>query len=96
MRIPQRAELGEGIAYFKHGYGIAVRDAAGEVDFDFGAHGEIDGVDAWRLQQFAASRLDRFEYASEEAIKADFQEAVATGELIDSGYILYYLAEPPT
>lgn len=91
-KIPKGTWLGEGVTHFKHGYGIAVRDAKGGIDFDFGTHGETDGFDAWRLQQFAASQLERFGYASEEDIKADFDEAVAAGELVYSGYILYYLS----
>lgn len=91
-KIPEGTRLGDGVSYYKHGYGIAVRDAAGEVDFDFGSRGEVEGADAWRLQQFAAPQLERFGYVSEDEIKADFDEAVAAGELVYSGY---YVAPPP-
>lgn len=55
--IPARGVLDGGVSYFKHGYGCAVRLPGGVVDFDFGANGEIDGFDSWRLVSYAGTTL---------------------------------------
>lgn len=91
--IPNRGELDGGISYFKHGYGCAVRLPGGAVDFDFGAHGEIDGFDAWRLASFAGEKLHEYGFANEAMLDACFKDEVAAGSLIYSGYILHYIAE---
>ncbi|SDA63588.1 hypothetical protein SAMN03159443_01929 [Pseudomonas sp. NFACC15-1] len=91
--IPQRGELEGGVRYFKHGYGCAVSLPTGTVDFDFGAHGEISGFDAWRLASFASDRLSDYGFVDEDAIKECFKAEVAAGSLVYSGYILYYLAD---
>ena len=90
--IPQRGELLGGISYFKHGYGCAVKLPEGSVDFDFGAHGEIDGFDAWRLVAFAGTRLSKYGFKNEAALITCFNEAVAAGSVVYSGYILHYVA----
>jgi hypothetical protein len=88
--LRQTGELAGGVRYFKHGYGCAVQLASGWVDFDFGAHGEIDGFDLWRLGNYARGRLSAYRLASEEELKSLFEAAVRDGELVYSGYILYY------
>lgn len=90
--IPSRGQLDGGIPYFKHGYGCAVRLPGGAVDFDFGAHGEIDGFDAWRLVSFAGQRLAEYGFANEAMLIACFKKEVEAGSLIYSGYILHYIA----
>jgi hypothetical protein len=89
--IPQRGQLANGASYFKHGYGCAVRFSEHAVDFDFGKNGETNGFDAWRLAAFAGDRLARYGFAGEAALKDSFQTAVNNGELVYSGYILYYV-----
>lgn len=91
--IPNRGQLEGGIHYHKHGYGCAVSLSTGKVDFDFGRHGEIGGFDVWRLTDFADSKLPEYGFATEDALKACFKEAVVAGSLVYSGYILYYLAD---
>jgi hypothetical protein len=91
--IPQRGELEGGIPYFKHGYGCAVRLPSGSVDFDFGAHGEIDGFDAWRLISFAGRRLHDYGFTNDDALNACFKSEVLVGSLLYSGCILHYIAE---
>ncbi|CAH0128975.1 hypothetical protein E3Z27_11805 [Pseudomonas mediterranea] len=91
--IPQHGELEGGVRYFKHGYGCAVSLPTGTVDFDFGAHGEISGFDAWRLASFASDKLSDYGFVDEDAIKECFKAEVAAGSLVYSGYILYYLAD---
>jgi hypothetical protein len=56
--MPQRGVLPSGATYAKHGYGCHVSLADGEVDFDFGDSGEIDGFDGWRLWRYAEPRSD--------------------------------------
>ncbi|WP_455918271.1 DUF6896 domain-containing protein [Pseudomonas cerasi] len=91
--VPQHGELEGGIRYFKHGYGCAVSLPTGTVDFDFGAHGEIDGFDVWRLADFAGDKLSAYGFADEDALKTCFDAEVAAGALMYCGYILYYLAD---
>jgi len=90
--IPYKGVLQGGYTYKKHGYGCFVRLETAEIDFDFGERGEINGFDAWRLRCFAQDRLARFRYQSEAEIEEDFLRAAASGEILDSGSGLYYLA----
>src|SRR3954469_27094 len=55
--IPPKGVLDGGVEYFKHGAGCEVQLDVGEIDFDFGDGGEIDGFDSWRLVQFTRHRL---------------------------------------
>ena len=92
LDIPQRGELQGGVRYFKHGYGCAVNLPSGKVDFDFGAGGQIDGFDLWRLVGFAEGRLMTYGFPSEQDVKSAFQSAEQSGKIVRSDYILYYLA----
>lgn len=91
--IAQSGVLGRGVKYFKHGYGCAVHLEGGTVDFDFGADGETNGFDAWRLSNFAGRRLARYGFASETELEACFRAAVEAGSFISSGYNLHYRRE---
>ena len=92
--LPQVGVLEGDVKYFKHGYGCAVHLPSGVVDFDFGEHGETDGFDLWRLNNFAEDRLLAYGFASESELKACFAGAVEAGAIRYSGYILHYLVEP--
>lgn len=89
--IPQMGVLVGEVKYFKHGYGCTVHLKGGAVDFDFGAKGEINGFDAWRLASFSEGRLARYGFMSKKELDACFDAEVAAGALVYSGYILYYL-----
>jgi hypothetical protein len=91
--IPACGELEGGIAYYKHGYGCAVSLPAGEIDFDFGDRGEIDGFDLWRLNLFAGSKFTEYGFDTKAALEESFNAAVKTGSLVYSGYSLYYVAD---
>ena len=95
MDIPFRDQLEGGISYFKHGIGCAVSLVTGPIDFDFGDDGEIDGVDLDRLTRFAGPSLEKYGFDTEDSLAHCFKAAVASGALIYSGYILYYLANRP-
>src|SRR5688500_12495031 len=69
MAVP-RGELVPGYQFHKHGFGCAVRGPDWSVDFDFGDHGEIDGFDLSRLKAFAAQRIDRYGFETEEMLVA--------------------------
>ncbi|WP_426186251.1 DUF6896 domain-containing protein [Pseudomonas sp. NFXW11] len=92
MNIAEQGELAGGVRYFKHGYGCAVHLPAGPVSFDFGEQGEIDGFNLSRLAGFAGDRLAQYGFDDEQALKLSFDNEVAAGSLLYSGYILYYLA----
>lgn len=91
LDIPQKGELNGGVRYYKHGYGCAVHLPNGGVDFDFGANGEIDGFDLWRLIAFSEGRLDQYGFSNEKEMKEVFDSSARSGELRFSGYLLYYL-----
>ncbi|GGY61901.1 hypothetical protein GCM10011613_01690 [Cellvibrio zantedeschiae] len=90
--ISLQGELKGGVKYFKHGYGCAVRLSSGPVDFDFGANGEYNGFDEWRLCGFLQSSKSPTTFKSESELKQEFRHAIENGELIFSGYILYFLS----
>ncbi len=62
------------------------------MDFDFGAEGQTNGFDLWRLSCFAEDKLSVYRFTSEEELKHVFEESVRAGEIVYSGYILHYLA----
>lgn len=91
--IPGHGELEGGIRYYKHGYGCAVSLPTGEVDFDFGEKGEIDGFDLWRLSRFAETRLAEYGFETMAALEKSFVDAANLGSLVCEGYSLYYVTD---
>jgi hypothetical protein len=90
--MPARGTLPGGFKYYKHGSGCAVTARDWSVDFDFGDRGEIDGFSADRLHHFAGSRLASYGFTSLEEVERAIADAAASGALVFSGNILYYLA----
>lgn len=91
LDIPHRGQTSDGLKYFKHGYGVAIKFDGGEIDIDFGDKGEYDGFDGWRLFRFAETNHIRTPYKDFHEVEADIEDALAKGQLRYSGYILYYL-----
>ena len=91
--ISQHGKLLGGISYFKHGYGCAVNLPSGKVDFDFGDEGQIDGFDIWRLTGFAKGRLSEYGFSTENEVKVAFEDAIKSGSILQSNYILCYVAD---
>ena len=89
---PPHGELAPGYRVFKHGFGCAFHGPGWKLDFDFGEAGQIDGFDPSRLKGFAAGQLDTYGLHSEKELDEMFAQARADGELVFSGYILFYLA----
>jgi hypothetical protein len=81
----------DGALFRKHGVGCRVEFPTGAVDFDFGVNGEMPTLDVWRLIEFAGDRLLHFGFASEEEVVAAFRSAVATGDLVSTGYANLHL-----
>ncbi|KQT36002.1 hypothetical protein [Methylophilus sp. Leaf414] len=90
--IPQVGKLKHGIKYFKHGFGCVVHLPSGKVDFDFGAEGQIDGFDLWRLTGFATDRLKEYGFLTEADLKEAFSHEIKAGNIVQSDYILCYRA----
>jgi len=91
--MPQRGTLPSGATYAKHGYGCHVTLAEGEVDFDFGDNGEIDGFDGWRLWRYAEPRSDTYGPTSYAALSDELAALHAKGVLRkDVQGSLYYLS----
>nr|WP_305009462.1 MULTISPECIES: hypothetical protein [Providencia] len=88
--LPIKGVLNGGVKYFKHGYGCAVHLKSGVVDFDFGEHGEINGFDYWRLKSISDNSLNQYGFNSPNELKECFETEISNGNLIFSGYILYY------
>ncbi|HRI71164.1 MAG TPA: hypothetical protein PK156_43325, partial [Polyangium sp.] len=91
LDIPYRQEIDDGLQYFKHGFGVAIKFDGGAIDIDFGDNGEYDGFDADRLFRFATASRFPTPYKDHREVEADIKAAEANGELRFSGYILYYL-----
>ncbi|WP_186136531.1 DUF6896 domain-containing protein [Burkholderia gladioli] len=95
-RIPQKGFLEGDIAYVKHGSGCTVYLDQGEVDFDFGRYGEINGFDLWRLSLFAGRKLPKYGFESENSLKKCFEISISEGHLIRSDDdSLFYVARLP-
>ena len=91
-RIPQHGVLPSGATYAKHGYGCHLVLAEGEVDFDFGPSGEIDGFDGWRLWRYAEPRSGVYGPTSYVALDKQLKLLHSQGVLRkDSQGSLYYL-----
>ena len=92
LDIPHRGKTVDGLEYFKHGFGMAIKYDGGVIDIDFGDKGEYDGFDAWRLFRFAEESKLPTPYVDHRQVEFDMKEAEASGELRFSGYILYYFS----
>lgn len=92
MDLPLPGMLEDGIRYYKHGIGCAVWLPSGTVDFDFGERGEADGFNRGRITQFAMPNLAAYGFETPEAVKAAFDQAVASGEIVCPESTVCYLA----
>ncbi|UGQ47309.1 DUF6896 domain-containing protein [Massilia endophytica] len=92
MDIAPSGTLDVGVQYHKHGAGCMVELQSGTVDFDFGANGEIDGFDLWKLTQFVAHSDIDYGFESETEIEHAYNAALQSGEMLGSHRSLHYLA----
>ena len=98
--LPQAAFLDpeNKISYSFHGIGCRDDLPEGEIDWDFGNEGRLDGFDAWRLWRFADEGTESFsEFKNKSLLDKTFAEAISDGmihrphrHLQDD---LYYLRE---
>src|SRR5687768_10424986 len=88
----ESTQLAGGFVIRKHGYGCEANSAGLHVDFDFGANGETDGFDVYRLWDFAEGKGYDYGFDSEDHLVAVFKEAISAGEILHDGYINHYLA----
>ncbi|MBT9519978.1 MAG: hypothetical protein IV101_03705 [Dechloromonas sp.] len=93
LNIPAQGELNGGIRYVKHGYGCWVHLPEGEVDFDFGQRGEIDGFDEWRLWKFCQHRPNTYAFDTQQALLDCVGHAFKEGKLAASSHNLYYVVD---
>ncbi len=91
INADQRGETTCGIKYFIHGYGIAMNDGNTKIDFDLGEKGQLKGFNAWRLEGFVEDNNIETTLDNGKAIEQAIKEAESNGDVIFSGYILYYL-----
>ena len=91
---PGTGELADGGKYFIHGFGCAVNTPQICVDFDFGEQGEIDGIDFHRMEHFARNHLQlQYGFADPTELHSAIKASCDAGEMIDSGYILWYVRQ---
>ena len=89
LSLPGRGQLSEGASYWRHGRGYEVTFSDVVVDFDFGESGEIDGLDSYKLQDFARRQHHLVGFKAQEEIRDTFQSAVDTGALVRFGHLWY-------
>ena len=71
------------IKYSFHGVGCWVDLPQGEVDWDFGHDGRLDGFDSWRLWRFAEERNGQFPlFRRKETLEEAFSQALAAGLIV--------------
>jgi hypothetical protein len=86
------------IKYFFHGKGCRVQLLSGEIDWDFGHDGRIDGFGGWFLWKFAKDGINNFpEFKDKDFYDEVFNEALTKG-VIHRPYqhlndYLYYLRD---
>lgn len=81
-QIPRKGIISNNLSYELHGIGCNFIYPDYEVDFDFAPGGRIDGIDYWRLKNFAEQFPDKYpDYQVEGALKRDFETLVDTGKL---------------
>ncbi|WP_051435666.1 DUF6896 domain-containing protein [Shewanella fidelis] len=73
-----------------HGYGMEITIDGKTIDFDFGAAGEINGFDAWRLYHFVKSNKIKTHLKSEEAIQDSITKAISSGSIYKSDSLNHY------
>lgn len=76
--IPQNGPLGEGVSYFKHGFGCELKFPDFVLDFDFDDEGRIAEPDAWRLVRFSINRLADYGFESARELEQVHKLAGAT------------------
>ena len=93
--MAQHGVLPSGATYAKHGYGCHVNLADGQVDFDFGGAGEVDGFDAWRLWRYADPRSDIYGPTSYAALDNQLKSLHSQGILRrdPQGSLYYFLRD---
>ena len=79
--IAATGSLNDVATYRKHGYGCIVKTAEEVVDFDFGALGETNGFDSWRLWRFIEANDLVSPYTGHRDIECALEQALAS-ELI--------------
>ncbi len=92
----QRGTTNCGIEYFIHGYGVALKHQSIEVDFDLGEQGQINGIDPWKLWSFLEDNKIKTSFSSSKEVEHAVKNEVAKGNMLYSGYMLYYLSESLT
>lgn len=92
LGIEQRGETADGVKYFKHGFGVAMKDSSQSIELDLGAEGQFDGFDAWRLHDFAERNDIVIPYTDHRSLKAAMERAADAGQLRYSEDGLYYRA----
>ena len=77
-----------GVGLYPHGYGIKLKIGPLTIDFDWGANGELDGFDGWRLYNFSIDNLPTIE-CTHFGVNELLNAALADGEVIKSGNLYY-------
>lgn len=90
--IRERNYEADGFKIRPHGYGMAINTGNFKIDFDFGAHGEINGFDAWRLYEFARANKIKTSLKDLDAVEAAIEDAIQKNKIYKSSYINHYVS----
>jgi len=92
---PKKTVLSDGTIYSKHGYGCLITLKSGEIDFDFGDQGEIDGFDAYRLSAFTESFPSRYSAKSEREMQSILETELKSGTIEKRGRLYFRKTTEP-
>jgi len=73
-----------------HGYGMEIDVGGAIIDFDFGANGELNGFDDWRLFNFVEVNKLETSLNTEDKIEDAIESAMEAGEIMKSRGLNYY------
>ena len=85
--LHQTREL-NGIGIYAHGYGVELKIDGFTIDFDWGANGEPDGFDGWRLHKFNTENPSEI-VCSHNDVNDWLKQAHVDGKLIKEGSLYY-------
>jgi hypothetical protein len=84
-----------GIKVRSHGFGIEIKLHGLSIDFDWGANGEANGFDAWRLWNHCRENRVFLDRVSDDLLRAYLKQAHEALELVKDGSLYYLPQERP-
>jgi hypothetical protein len=76
------------VGIYTHGYGVELKIGSLTIDFDWGANGECDGFDGWRLYNFTIDNLPDIG-CTHAVVNQWLEAALRAGELTKEDNLYY-------